>query len=192
MLILIGGTSGSGKSTLCQRLKERLKDKIIIRDTDDISTEVVNKYISKYDFLDDKQVNKYFKDVDRKIRKEYRKLEKLAKTKIVIITGWYSLYKNVTHGFVIKQKAETIYKRLNKRLIDSIVKIQKSVYDHDSPSKIAEIMYAKYKVFGRFPTPLYEIQTWVNAAQTLAHEQGYKYTSSDTIYNDVCKLVLSK
>lgn len=47
LIIHVSGPSGSGKTTLGNKLKEKFKSKIIVKDLDDLRAEFIDSYYSK-------------------------------------------------------------------------------------------------------------------------------------------------
>ena len=67
-IIHISGVSGAGKTTLGNKLKEQFKNKIVVKDIDDLRTEFIKKYYDnkKFDIIDKEEYQIYINNFIKK------------------------------------------------------------------------------------------------------------------------------
>lgn len=71
IIIHICGASGSGKTTLGKKLKDKFKNKIVIKDIDDLRVEFIKDFYGnkKWNIIDKDAYQKYIDDYIHKIKK---------------------------------------------------------------------------------------------------------------------------
>lgn len=200
MLIYLTGPVGSGKTTICEKIATKYADildkKLFVIDFDDIIAKIINKVHAKLKkpLTNPKEINKYHNGITNKFNKILHKYEKISKKSnvCVIFSGNYYKFHNVTHGFVIKQSSETIFRRLNKRLLNAILKSKQEIIhalnDMNAHQCLDNIIY-KYKVQGQFPQSIYDADRMIYNKKVEATNQGYLYAGTETIYKKISALI---
>ena len=121
MIIHISGASGSGKTTLGNKLKEKFKNKIVVKDIDFLREDFIKEYYKdkKFDIIDMTEYQKY---IDNFVEKHSKKPSK----KSLIFVGlnnmpwWHkNHYYNMhsEYNYYIDLDDETIIKQKCKRLL---------------------------------------------------------------------------
>ena len=116
IIIHISGPSGCGKTTLGNKLIEQYKNKIVVKDIDDLRRDFIKKYYGdkKFDIIDKVEYQKY---IDNFVKTH------LSKPLIFVglnnmpwwhINHYYDMHS--THNYFIELDDETIIKQKCKRL----------------------------------------------------------------------------
>ncbi len=200
MIIHILGPSGSGKSTLGNRLS-KLPNTIVI-DTDDIDDPNSMKCIHKYSFETKSSVHLFRKEVEKKNRKDVDKILKDNKDKNIIFVGFFyigmgHISEKVNKGFMIEIDAETLWKQYNMRTITYLYKnyndIMKLLESKTHKIKIHRILSKKYGIRNGFDCEsVNDMKESIKKNKKEAKDMGYKYESSDKIFEDIKKLLERK
>jgi energy-coupling factor transporter ATP-binding protein EcfA2 len=184
MIIHICGSSGSGKTTLGNKLKSKYKNKIIVKDIDDIRTDFIKEYYGnkKFDIIDKVEYQKYIDNIVNN-----------NSSKPLIFVGlnhmpwWHSNhYYNMhsTYNYFIELDDMTIVKQKCKRLLSDIIKNDMDYLVNNNEKFIKNVSNA--------------IADECNLKNTIKmnkklnkyyKKQGYKFMSSDTIYKEIVKLI---
>jgi deoxyadenosine/deoxycytidine kinase len=71
MRIHIAGPSGAGKTTIGNKLKDKFKNKIVVKDIDDLRSDFIKEFYGdkKWTIIDKKAYQKYIDDYVGKIKK---------------------------------------------------------------------------------------------------------------------------
>jgi hypothetical protein len=117
-------------------------------------------------------------------------IEKAKKNnKILVIVGVTMKIPKTTHKFYIKINAETLFKQLYLRTIDSICSnhdnIKKLFNKNYSSLKTDQILSSTYKIRGNLPSAFRNIKEEESEYKKL----GYKIVSSDEIYKKILTIL---
>ena len=186
-IIHICGPSGAGKTTLGNKLKEKFKNKIVVKDLDDLRSEFI-----KF-FYGDKKWTKIDKKAYQEFIDDY--IEKHSKKPLIFVglnhmpwwhkNHYYNLYSE--HNFYIEIDDETIIKQKCFRLLDDIKN------DGGAMDDLVNNNEKFIKLFSQ------AIKTECNAGKIIKinnkwnkdyKEQNYKFMSRENIFKQVCKLLL--
>jgi len=192
LIIHISGASGSGKSTLGNKFKTNFKDKIIVKDLDELLDDYFAEHFGKNSSYNLGDVNEelYQDYIDNYISKQ---------TKPIIFVGlndnfvdFYPKRKDIyydvhaTYGYYIDIDDDIIIKQKCMRFLDNI-KSDTNVTDAiiDDNKKFIKVMIKSIntecnKTF---------IMIWINKWKNDYKRQGYKFMDRDEIYEDVTKIL---
>ena len=186
-IIHISGVSGAGKTTLGNKLKEQFKNKIIVKDIDDLRTEFIKKYYGnkKFDIIDKEEYQIY---INNFIKKHSSK--PLIFVWINHIPWWNkNYYYNIhsTYNYFIDLDDETIIKQKCKRLL---LEWANSKEDMDY------LVSNNYKFIKNVSNALGEE---CNLKKTIKlnnkwrkdyKNQGYKFMSREKIFKDIINIFI--
>jgi adenylate kinase family enzyme len=195
LIIHISGASGSGKTTLGNKLKEKYKSKIIVKDLDDLLDEHFNDYFRG-------KTNFTYEDIDEKAYQEYINEYIYKQKKPIIFVGLndnfidfypkrkkiyynvhaqYKYYIDIDDNIIVKQKC--------LRFIDGI----------KNDTFTMENLISNNKQFIKTITIAIETEcskkfiiNWINKWKKDYEKQEYKFMSRENIYKSVVKILNKK
>lgn len=184
LIIHISGASGSGKTTLGKRLSDTLKDKVVVKDLDDLRDEFIKKHYGnkKWTFIN---VDAYQRYINRYID---------IQNKPIIFVGlndnifgknkYFFYYLHSQFNYFIDIDDTTILVQKCTRLLNNI--------QHDKRA-MDYLINNNNKFIKKFKE---EIDRECNLKKTkkdnkilIEHykKEGYRFMKQDKIYNDVLK-----
>ncbi len=200
MIIHISGPSGSGKTTLGNKIS-KLPNTIVI-DTDAIDDPNSIKLISKYSFDTKKDERIFDKELEKKNKEDINKILKDNKDKNIVFVGFFHagmrhLEKKVEKGFTIQIEPSVLWRQYNIRTANSIYKnyneIKKLLESGMNDEKIHFIFSKKFGIRNGFECEgPNDMKEHLKRMKIRAIDNGYIYTTSDNIYNNIVKLLSSK
>lgn len=195
IIIHISGPSGAGKTTLGEKIKEKYGELIIVKDIDDLRDDFTNQmYGGEYNWAWDYQDHQEFQSYVDKFVKEQTKplvfvgLNTLPWTTIGnrVYTDMHSdrhnFYIDIDDMMVVKQKCTRFIVDGLPRIIKSQSMINELINDNDNAVKsIGDLIE---RACGKKNT-LEDIKIWNQDYK----KHGYKFMSSDKIFNKVSKIL---
>lgn len=188
MIIHISGPSGSGKTTLGNKLKEKFREKIIVKDTDDLREEFIKSHYGdeKWDAIDKDAYQKY---IDKYINKHKKPLVFVGlnnmpwwhKDHYYDMHSTYNYYIEIDDMLVVKQKCLRWFKWM-ENISENEVMMKDLMENNNKFVRITQDQVAKE--CGADETIKMNKQ-WNNDYA----KQGYKFMPPDEIYNEVVKLL---
>ena len=194
-IIHILAEPGSGKTTLGLKLKD-YSNKFAIIELDDIDDPIalkmldIPKYLKLAVSKKENDNEKFFNIKDNKgvsqINKLIKKYQK--EDKIVVITGLSIDIKNIkiTDKYFINIDSKKLFKQLNLRTLNDIVKQNKEIQfliENENPEKINHILLYKYKLRVPFLADYNDVSRFLE--NRIKNNTDYKLMSFDEIYNDI-------
>ena len=196
-IIHILAEPGSGKTTLGLKLKD-YSNKFAIIELDDIDDPIALKMLDTPRYLKlavstkESDNKKFFNIKDNKgviqINKLIKKYQK--ENKIVVITGLSIDIKNIeiTHKYFINIDPKKLFKQLNLRTLNDIVKQHKQIQslienENENPEKTNLILLYKYKLRVPFLADFNDLSRFKK--NRIKNNKDYKLMSFDEIYNDI-------
>jgi adenylate kinase family enzyme len=188
MIIHISGASGSGKTTLGKKLKGKFKNKIIVKDLDELRQEFINEnydITKSYSFSE----NKYQKYINEFIKKAKKPLvfvglndNHFGKTKTLYykLQSDYNYYIELNDDEIIKQKCERFIKVFLPDIYDDF----KNNIVVDNKKFIEEVSRAVKYECGSSKT--IKMNSHWNKDY---RKMGYTFLSRENIYKEVAKLL---
>jgi len=187
MIIHISGASGSGKTTLGNKLKEQFKNKIVVKDIDELRSDFIKKYYGdkKFDIIDKIEYQNY---IDNFVKTHLSK--PLIFVGLNSMPWWHkNHYYNIhsTYNYFIDLDDETIIKQKCKRLLldltrdedmNYLVKNNKKYIKNVSNAIADECNLNKTIKFNNVWRKYYK-------------NQGYKFMTRENIFRDVSKILNS-
>ena len=190
LIIHISGPSGSGKTTLGNKLKEKYKDKIIVKDIDNLRQEFITKIYGKkfmWNIFDSK---KYQKFIDNFINNQ---------TKPIILVGlnhmfWHNkdLYYDLhsKYNFYIKIDDMTVVKQKCIRFITD--ELQDIIKNKNVINDITQ----NNKRFVKLISENIERECGTDETKKINNmwnkdykKQGYIFATRENIFNNVVKIL---
>ena len=194
-IIHILAEPGSGKTTLGLKLKD-YSNKFAIIELDDIDDPIALKMLDIPKYLKlavSKKENDNEKFLNIKDNKCVIQINKLIKKyqkedKIVVITGLSIDIKNIkiTDKYFINIDPKQLFKQLNLRTLNDIVKQNKEIQfliENENPGKINHILNYKYKIRAPFLADYNDLSRFLE--NRIKNNTDYKLMSFDEIYNDI-------
>jgi adenylate kinase family enzyme len=190
IIIHICGPSGSGKSTLGNKLKDKFKNKIVVKDIDVLRYEFIKNFYGnkKWSVFDKDAYQKYIDDYIHKIKKP------LIFVGLNNMPWWhknhyYNLYAD--YNFYIKLDNETIIKQKCTRLFKNLANIENEKEEMNdlinNNKKFIELITNAIKN----ECDLKKIIKMNNKWNKDYKNQDYTFMSRLDIYKQVCKLLSS-
>lgn len=125
MIIHISGASGSGKTTLGNKIKKKFKNKIVVKDIDDLRHEFVKKFYKGYDKFKWNTKDKFNKKEYQKYIDNY--VKKIKKPLVFVglnhMPWWHKNHyydMHSTHNFYIKISEDKLYNQKCARFLDDL------------------------------------------------------------------------
>ena len=185
MKIHIAGPSGAGKTTIGNKLKEKFKNKIVVKDIDDLRSEFIKEFYGdiKWTVIDKKAFQKYIDDYIEKIKKP------LILTGLNIMPWWHkNLYYDLhsDYKFYIEIDNDTLIKQKCLRLLNDIQsdKIAMDELVNDNQNFI-KLFSKAIKVECDAKNIIKMNKKWNKDYK----KQDYKFMSRENIFKQVCKLL---
>lgn len=189
MIIHISGPSGAGKTTLGNKLKDKLGDKIVVKDIDDLRHDFLQEHYgkSKWTIIDKVAYQKY---IDKYISEQKKPIVFVGlnvmpwwhKNHYYNMHSMHNYYIDIDDALVLKQKCLRLFDNfamylpsdevaMNDLMNDNdlFLKLVKQTVDMDCSKKITEKMNKKFNDDYK--------------------KQGYKFMSSEDIFKEVLAIL---
>jgi adenylate kinase family enzyme len=179
----ISGSPASGKTTLGKRLKNILKNNIIIKDLDDLRDEFIKKFYGNksWTYIDENEYQKHIDDFIKKAKKDIifvglNDNTRFGKNK--------KLYYNVhsSYNYYIDIDDKTIVKQSFLRLINNIKYNKMAINDLINNN---EKFLKKFSEEIIKTCSIQEITKFNNVLKNYYKKNKYKFMTSDKIYNSI-------
>ncbi len=187
LIIHITGASGSGKTTLGNKLKKNLKNKVVIKDLDDLRDEFIKNFYAgkKWTYIDEVEYQKF---IDKYIKKQ---------SKPIIFVGlndntqygknkelYYDLHSK--YNYYIDLDISSIIKQKCTRLLNDIQNDNLAMNDLINNNDFFIKQFADAIKHECSIKETIKINTkWYNDYK----QKKYKFMSRDKIYNTVLKIL---
>tara|TARA_A100001234_G_C12601604_1_gene375327 strand:+ start:20 stop:631 length:612 start_codon:yes stop_codon:yes gene_type:complete len=196
LIIHISGASGSGKTTLGNKLKEQFKNKIVVKDLDELIDKFIKDFYGnkKWSYIDEDEYQKY---IDNYINKQKKpiifvglndnnnpKVERFIQSKVkkyYDLHSQFNYYIDIDDMIILKQKC--------LRTLDAIRNDKMAMDDLVNNNERFLKMFIK------------EIKKDCSAKETIKmnnkwkkdyEKQDYKFMSRENIYKSVVKVLNNK
>ncbi len=191
MIIHISGPSGSGKTTLGNKLKEKFKGKIIVKDLDDLLDEHVKDYFGNRKYtLNDIVEKEYQKYIDAFIQKQKKPIIFVGLNDNLIdffpkrkkmyynLHAEYTFYIDIDDSIIVNQKCRRFLEGIQQDvpLMNNVMKNNK------------QFQATMKKALNTECNPKFILQ-WSNRWKRDYQKQGYVLASREQIYNTVVKIL---
>lgn len=187
IIIHISGASGSGKTTLGNKLKEHFKNKIVVKDLDDLRDEFIKKFYGnkKWTYINENKYQSYINDYINKQKKPiifvglndntvYGKNKNL----------YYDLHSN--YNYYIELNDMIIVKQKCIRLLNDIQTDKEAMEDlFKNNEKFIKNITEAIKMECSFKQTIKQNNKWKKDYE----KQGYKFMSRENIYKSVIKIL---
>jgi uridine kinase len=196
IIIHISGASGSGKTTLGNKLKDKLGNKVIIKDLDELIDEfITNFYGNKsFTYIDENEYQNYIYDYINKQKKPIifvglndnnnPKVERFIKSKVkkyYDLRSQYNYYIDIDDSIITKQKCI--------RLLDARINDKMAMNDLvNNNEKFVKMFVEEIKKDCSFKKTIKMNSKWNKDYK----KKGYIFMPSENIYKSVVKLLQSK
>ena len=193
MIIHISGPSGSGKTTLGNKLKEKFKNKIVVKDLDDLRYEFV-KY--KYGSYNKIWSNKKFKWDKNAYQEWIYEFINNQKKKSIVFVGlnhmpwWHKdFYYNLNsdYNFYIDINDDKIWKQKCLRFINDVNIHFKDILKDIKKNENKTIKELQGGL--KFECGYKEMKKQNNIWKKDYKKQGYKFMTNDKIFSEVSNLL---
>lgn len=187
IVVHISGASGSGKTTLGNKLKEKFKSKIVMKDLDDLRQDFI-KYKGYKGIIKEFDSIGYQSYIDNFISKQKKPIIFVG---LNVMHWWHKdLYYNLNanHKFYIKLDNTKIFKQKCSRFIDDVFVENKNLTINNlinNENKIIKNIYDGITHECGFKETTKMNDKWIIDYK----KQGYKFMSSNKIYEEVIKIV---
>ena len=188
VIIHISGASGSGKTTLGIKLTEQFKNKIVLKDIDNLKRDFIQKYYgdNKFDIIDKLEYQKY---IDNFVKKH--SFKPLIFVGLNNIPKWHNNHyydMHSTYNYFIDLDDETIIKQKCKRLLN--------IFANDYNMKMLvnnNKQYIKNLSIGiDYECNLKKTIKLNNKWKKDYMKQDYKFMSIENIFKNVSKILQDK
>ena len=190
LIIHISGATGSGKTTLGNKLKEKFKNKIVVKDLDNLRDQFIKSYYGekRWTYIDENEYQSY---IDSYINKQKKPIifvglndnTRYGKNKNLYynVHSQYNYYIDIDDMIIVKQKCI--------RLLNDIQTDKMAMEDLVKNNEIFVKQFTK------------EIKIECSAKQTIKQnnkwkkdyeKQDYKFMSRENIYKSVVKVLNNK
>ena len=190
MIIHISGPSGSGKTTLGNKLKNEFKNKIVVKDLDDLRDEFIKSYYGKkkWTFINVTKYQKYINDYIKKHSKKplifvgLNDNTRFGKNKELYynVHSDYNFYIDIDDKIIIEQKCE----RFILKFLPEILKHEKKDITENNEFFIKQIT-KELKEECSLKKTIQINKKWNKDYKN----QGYEFMTRETIYKKICKLL---
>lgn len=187
IIIHISGASGSGKTTLGNKLKQQFKNKIVVKDLDDLRDEFIKNFYGnkKWTFIDEDGYQLY---IDNYISKQKKPIVFVGLNDNSVYGKNKKLYYNLhsQDNYYIEIDDMLIVKQKCIRLLNDIQTDRMAMEDLVKNNDLFVKQFTK------------AIKLECNAKQTIKQnnkwkkdyeKQGYKFMSRENIYKSVAKML---
>ena len=188
IIIHICGASGSGKTTLGKKLKDKFKNKIVVKDIDDLRVEFIKDFYGnkKWNIIDKDAYQKYIDNYIHKIKKP------LIFVGLNTMPWWhknhyYNLYSD--HNFYIELDNETIIKQKCIRYLRGLENIENDKRAMNDLIHNNEMFIKIITNNIKNECNLKKIIKMNNKWNKDYKDQDYIFMSRTNIYKQVCKLL---
>ena len=194
LIIHISGASGSGKTTLGNKLKEQFKNKIIVKDLDDLRAEFIESHYGKKFNWEEFNSELYQAFLDKYILSQKKPLILVGlnhmfwhnKKLYYNVHSQYNYYIDIDDMLIVKQKC---IRFLTDELKDMVTKNKAIIRDitEDNEKFVRLIKENIERACGTKET-LKINKMWKKDYE----KQSYKFMSRENIYKSVVKILNNK
>lgn len=187
IIIHVSGASGSGKTTLGNKIKRKLKNKLIVKDLDELRDEFINKFYgnNSWTYINENEYQKY---IDMFINKQHKPILFVGLNDNTIYGKNKKLYYNIhsQYNYYIDIDDMSIVKQKCLRLLNDI--------QHDKMA-LTDLINNNEKFVKKFSEA---IRRECSAKKTIKmnlkwkndyKKQNYKILSRNNIYKSIIKLL---
>ena len=196
IIIHISGATGSGKTTLGNKLKEKYKNKIVVKDLDELIDEFIQYYYGNkpFTYIDENEYQNYIYDYINKQKKPIifvglndnnnPKVERFIKgkaKKYYDLRSQYNYYIDIDDMIIVKQKC--------LRLLDTRINDKMAMNDLvNNNEKFVKMFVEEIKKDCSAKKTIKMNNKWKKDYE----KQGYKFMSRENIYKSVVKILNNK
>jgi len=187
LIIHISGASGSGKTTLGNKLKEQFKNRIVVKDLDDLRDEFIKEFYSnkKWTNIDENEYQLY---IDSYINKQKKPIIFVGLNDNTIYGKNKNLYYNVhsQHNYYIEIDDMIIVKQKCIRLLNDIQTDKMAMEDlvKNNEHFVKKIIDA-IKMECSAKQTIKQNNKWKKDYE----KQDYRFMSRENIYKGVVKIL---
>lgn len=190
IIIHISGASGSGKTTLGNKLKNKLGNKVVIKDLDDLRDEFITNFYGnkKWTYIDEDEYQKY---IDNYINNQTKPIIFVGLNDNTIYGKNKNLYYNVhsQHNYYIEIDDMIIVKQKCIRLLNDIQTDKMAIEDLvKNNEKFVKKFTDAIKIECSAKQTIKQNNKWKKDYE----KQYYKFMSRENIYKSIVKLLQSK
>jgi uridine kinase len=193
IIIHISGATGSGKTTLGNKLKEKYKNKIVVKDLDELIDEFIQYYYGNkpFTYIDENEYQNYIYDYINKQKKPIifvglndnnnPKVERFIKgkaKKYYDLRSQYNYYIDIDDMIIVKQKC--------LRLLDTRINDKMAMNDLvNNNEKFVKMFVEEIKKDCSAKKTIKMNNKWKKDYE----KQGYKFMTRENIYKSIVKIL---
>ncbi len=193
IIIHISGATGSGKTTLGNKLKYNYKNKIVVKDLDELIDEFIQKFYGNkpFTYIDENEYQNYIYDYINKQKKPIifvglndnnnPKVERFIKSKTkkyYDLQSQYNYYIDLDDMIIVKQKC--------LRLLDARINDKMAMNDLvNNNEKFVKMFVEEIKKDCSAKKTIKMNNKWKKDYE----KQGYKFMTRENIYKSVVKIL---
>ena len=190
LIIHISGASGSGKTTLGNKLKEQFKNKIVVKDLDNLRDQFIKSYYGKkgWTYIDQNEYQSY---IDSYINKQKKPIIFVGLNDNTVYGKNKNLYYNVhsQYNYYIDIDDMIIVKQKCIRLLNDIQTDKMAMEDLVKNNEIFVKQFTKaIKIECSAKQTIKQNNKWKKDYE----KQDYKFMSRENIYKSVVKVLNNK
>ena len=187
IIIHISGASGSGKTTLGDRLKTIFKNKIVVKDLDNLRDEFIQYFYGekKWTFIDENEYQNY---IDNFIKKNKKPIIFVGLNDNTIYGKNKKLYYNLysQHNYYIELQDEIVLKQKCLRLLNDVQNDESAMdYLINKNKEFIKLFTGAIKRDCDIKNTVKMNNKWKKDYK----KQNYKFLSRDNIFKDIVKLL---
>ena len=187
LVIHISGASGSGKTVLGNKLKEKYKNKIVVKDLDDLRDEFIKFFYgnNKWTYIDENEYQKY---IDNFVQKQNKPLIFVGLNDNTVYGKNKKLHYNVHshHNYYIDIDDMIIVKQKCLRLLNDIQNDEMALNDLvNNNDKFVKHFSEAIKRECSAKNTIKMNNKWKKDYE----KQGYKFMTRENIYKSVVKIL---
>ena len=189
-VIHISGASGSGKSTLGVRLKNRLKNAVVVKDLDDLRDEFIQQFYGhkKWTHINEREYQQYIHDFVQKQRKPLifvglndNRVYGKNKNLFYDVFSDYHYFIDADDAAITKQKC--------LRLLNDIQTDNRAMQDLTSHN---DRFVSLFRDAVQRECSLAETRKQNNVLKRHYAEQNYKFMTQENIFRSVVKIISTR
>jgi len=190
IIIHISGASGSGKTTLGNKLKDKIGNKVIIKDLDDLRDEFITNFHGnkKWTYIDEDEYQKY---IDNYINNQKKPIIFVGLNDNIVYGKNKNLYYNVhsKYNYYIEIDDGIINKQKCMRFLNDITNDKMAMNDlSENNARFIKLFIQSIKRECDIKKTIKMNSKWNKDYK----KQGYIFIPSENIYKSVVKLLQSK
>lgn len=187
LIIHISGASGSGKTTLGNKLKEHFKNKIVVKDLDNLRDEFIKEFYGnkKWTYINEDEYQSY---IDKYINKQKKPIIFVGLNDNTVYGKNKNLYYNIhsQHNYYIEIDDMVIVKQKCIRLLNDIQTDKIAMEDLvKNNEKFVKKFTEAIKIECSAKRTVKQNNKWRKDYK----KQNYKFMSRENIYKSVVKLL---